>query len=78
MGQLVIPELEATLLQRLHARASAHGRTAEAEVRVILQDALTAVDGGTWARVNALRRELQASGRRFTEAAELVREDRER
>jgi antitoxin FitA len=78
MGQLMIPELDATLLQRLNARASAHGRTAEAEARIILQQALHWASGGSWAQVNVLRQTLATSGRHFSDAADLVREDRER
>jgi plasmid stability protein len=40
MGQLVIPDVEEAILQRLRERARARGTTAEAEARVVLAEAL--------------------------------------
>lgn len=42
MPQLVIPDIEEAVLQRLRERATAHGTTAEAEARVVLSEALEA------------------------------------
>jgi plasmid stability protein len=40
MAQLVIPDIEEAVLQRLRERAHARGTTAEAEARVVLAEAL--------------------------------------
>jgi plasmid stability protein len=42
MAQLFVPELEDGVAERLMARASRHGRSPEAEVRAILEDAVRA------------------------------------
>jgi plasmid stability protein len=40
MATLIVRKLDDDLVQRLKARAKAHGRSAEAEHRLILQEAL--------------------------------------
>ena len=40
MATLIVRKLDDALVQRLKARAKAHGRSAEAEHRMILQEAL--------------------------------------
>jgi antitoxin FitA len=40
MATLIVRKLDDDLVQRLKARAKAHGRSAEAEHRLILQDVL--------------------------------------
>lgn len=41
MAQLIVRDLEADLVQRLRVRAAHHGRSAEAEHREILREALS-------------------------------------
>lgn len=41
MGSLIVRAVDDTLIQRLKARAQAHGRSAEAEHREILRQALS-------------------------------------
>jgi plasmid stability protein len=77
VGAIVIDSLEEGLLARLRERASAHGRTPEAEAEVILREALR-TPGGAWSAVNALHERLAASGRSFADSAEQLREDRDR
>lgn len=43
MGQLIVRNVDDELVRRLKVRAAAHGRSAEAEHREILRDALTGV-----------------------------------
>jgi plasmid stability protein len=78
MPTLLIPEVEETLLVRLRERAAAHGRTPEAEAKLILLESLPPAGVQVWAEVNALHDRLAASGRSFTDSAELLREDRDR
>ncbi len=78
MPELVIPDVGEMVLQRLQQRASAHGRTPEAEAKVILQEVLEPKKPDAWAPVNALRERLALSGRSFSDSADLLREDRER
>jgi antitoxin FitA len=79
VSQLVIPDVDDATLARLRERAARHGRMVETEVKAILAEALRpAVPSDQWAAINALRDELAASGRTFSDSAELIREDRDR
>jgi plasmid stability protein len=78
MPQLLIPDVGEALLRHLQQRASSHGRTAEAEARMILAEALQPTPPKAWAHVNAIREQLAASGRAFSDSTDLLREDRDR
>jgi plasmid stability protein len=78
VADLIIPDVEEVVLQRLQEEARRHGRTAEAEARSILAGVLQPRRADVWDRVNALRRQLAASGRTFSDSTELLREDRDR
>ena len=77
MSALVIPDLDDATLARLRERATSHGRSAEEEAREILAAALEGPPD-PWARINAFRERLLASGRTFSDSTELLREDRDR
>jgi plasmid stability protein len=77
MSALVIPDLDEATLARLHERATTHGRTVETEARAILTAALQG-PADPWAAANAIRERLAASGRTFSDSADLIREDRDR
>ena len=51
---------------------------AEFEAVIVLQPRPTALAADPWSAVNAFRQHLAASGRVFTDSADLIREDRER
>jgi antitoxin FitA len=78
MATLLIPDVEESILARLRDRAVTNGRSAEAEAKAILECQLQAAPTAAWERVNQFRGQLAASGRTFSDSAELVREDRER
>lgn len=78
MASLLIPDVEENTLSRLHERAHAHGRTPEAEAKALLEGLLQASPAPIWDKVNAFRNRLAASGRYFSDSAELLREDRDR
>jgi antitoxin FitA len=78
MPALMIADVDETVLARLRERASANGRTLEAEVRFILQQALETTIDPKWRQVNVLHDQLAVSGRAFSGSADLLREDRER
>jgi len=59
----------------LKRRAAEHGRSAEAEHRVILEEALRAGRSGFWERAAKLREEL--GDRILTDSTELIRQDRD-
>lgn len=78
MSQLLIPDVAESLLKQLQQRAVRHGRSIEAEARVILEDALRPDPAKVWAEIDAFRQRLAASGRTFSDSTELIREDRDR
>ena len=76
MSQLLIPDLDDAVLARLREQARRHGRAVETEAKVILSDALRLSD--PWAGADAIFNDLAATGRTFSDSADLIREDRDR
>jgi len=76
MGQILIRDLDAAIVERLKARAREHGRSLQSEARLILEHAA----GFTRqeARRVVARWQQSLAGRRFADSAELIREDRRR
>lgn len=78
MSELVLSDMDSTVLRQLHERATSHGRTPEEEAKLILSQALHFNGQQDWAEVDAVYDRLAASGRSFSDSAELLREDRDR
>jgi len=78
MQELVLTNMDDVVFQDLQARATQHGRTPAEEAKVILAEALRSTRPDSWAPVDAIYQRLAASGRTFTDSAELLREDRDR
>ncbi len=78
MSSILIPDVKDSTLSQLRERATAHGRTPEAEAKAILEELLGEPQVSIWERVNAFRHQLAASGRSFDDSTPLLREDRER
>jgi plasmid stability protein len=76
MASLSVRNLDDELLGRLKRRAARHGRSAEAEIREILRQALS---GEAELGFDDLAAELRAltAGRRHTPAEDLLRESRD-
>ena len=75
MPQLRVRDVPQDVVEALKRRAVAHGRNAEAEHRIILEETLRAGRAGFWQRAAALR--AATHGRISVESAELIREDRD-
>lgn len=75
MPQLLVREVPADVVEALKRRAAEHGRSAEAEHRAILEEALRAGRAGFWERAARLR--AATRGRIKVDAAELIRQDRD-
>lgn len=75
MAQLLVRELPPDLVDALKRRAAEHGRSAEAEHRIILEEALRPRDNGFWERAAKVREELR--GRISGDSTDLIREDRD-
>jgi plasmid stability protein len=78
MSELVISNMDATVLARLEARAAIHGNTLEGEAKEILASVVGASGGNNWDAVDAIRKRLTASRKHFGDSVELLREDRDR
>jgi plasmid stability protein len=78
MAELVITDLDEVVLDHLRERASRRGRTSAEEAKAILAEALGGEGPDVWAPVDAIYRRLAASGRAFSDSADLLREDRDR
>ncbi len=74
MAQLTVRKVATELVRALKLRAAAHGRSAEAEHREILREALIEGESDFATRAKSLRRRLRSA----VDSADLVRSDRER
>jgi plasmid stability protein len=75
MAQLLVRDVPADVVEALKRRAAEHGRSAEAEHRIILEQALRAGRAGFWERAAALREETR--GQTLTNSTDLIRQDRD-
>jgi plasmid stability protein len=75
MAQLLVRDVPQDVVEALKQRAKEHGRSAEAEHRAILEEALRAGRSGFWERAAKLREEMR--GRTFTDSTDLSRQDRD-
>ena len=83
MPELLVRDLPDHVVEALKRRAAAHGRTADAELRSILEEALRASRepasrpgrADFWERAAKLREELR--DRTFTPSEDLIRQDRD-
>lgn len=75
-GNLHVRDLEDDLIARLKRRAARHGRSAEAEHREILRQALASEIEPSFEELAAKLREM-TKGRKHTPAEVLMREGRE-
>lgn len=75
MAQLLVRDVPQDVVEALKQRAKEHGRSAEAEHRAILEDALRAGRSGFWERAAKLREET--GDRIFSDSTDLIRQDRD-
>ena len=75
MAQLLVRDVPQDVVEALKRRAAEHGRSAEAEHRIILEETLRAGRSGFWERAAKLREEN--ADRIFTDSTELIRQDRD-
>ncbi len=76
MASLHVRNIDEAIVTRLKERAARNGRSAEAEHRALLKEALASDAMMSWDELAALSRRLTA-GRRHTPPEVLVREDRD-
>lgn len=78
MQNLVLTDVDDTVLLYLRERAARHGRTLTEEAKAVLAEALRTEGHDVWAPVDAIYQRLAASPQTFSDSAELLREDRDR
>jgi plasmid stability protein len=77
MAQVLVRQLNDKVVDRLKKRAKEHGRSLQSEVKTILEEAVPDYEGAL-KRIEVLRKRLVRSGRKFSDSAGLIREDRDR
>jgi len=77
MAQVLVRQLNEKVVDRLKQWAREHGRSLQSEVKTILEDAVPDYERA-WKRIEGLRKRLGRSGRKFSDSAGLIHEDRDR
>jgi antitoxin FitA len=77
MAQLRVRNIPETLVRALRARAAKHGRSAEAEHRLILAEVLRPKKPDFWMEADRLRRETPRQKTNSTDLLRAMRDDRE-
>jgi antitoxin FitA len=78
MAQVLVRNLTDNVVARLKKRAKTQGRSLQAEVKTILEEAARDVSGDFWKEADRIRAQLKRSGRSFSDSAVLIREERDR
>jgi antitoxin FitA len=78
MAQVLIRGLEQSVVQRLKQRAAAKGRSLEAELRAVIEQAASFDAKFAETRELAARLRRRLAGRTFSDSAELIADDRRR
>ena len=73
MAELMLTDVDDAVLQHLQELAVRHGRTPDQEAKAILAESVRLDRPGAWAPVDAIYERLAASGRTFSDSAELLR-----
>ena len=78
MAQVLVRGLEDSVVDRLKERAQANGRSLEAELRAVIEQAARFDVNLAETRDLAARLRRRLAGRKHTDSAQLVAEDRQR
>jgi len=76
MPQLLIRNLEPETIERLKEQAKQHNRSLQGEAKSIIEKSVKITMEETMERAIAWRKKF--AGKKFSDSAELLREDRER
>lgn len=77
MAQVLVRNLNDKVVARLMKRAKTQGRSLQAEVKTILEEAAKDVPEDFWKEADRIREQLKRSGRKFSDSTALIREDRD-
>jgi plasmid stability protein len=75
---VLIRDLDEKTVKKLKKRAEIGNRSLQAELKAIIEEAAANDWQRTWAEADRIFEELRATGRKFSNTTELLREDRER
>ena len=78
MAQVLVRNLDEKTVTQLKKRAAENGRSLQAELKLLLEQAIRPDGMDTWQRVKQFRAKMKKSRRIFTDSALLIREDRKR
>ena len=78
MAQVLVRNLNERVVARLKKRAANRGRSLQAEVKMILEEASKEDATDFWKEADRIRERLKRSGRTFSDSTALIREDRDR
>ncbi|MDH4083951.1 MAG: hypothetical protein OEV99_08850 [Nitrospira sp.] len=78
MAQVLVRNLKDNVVARLKKRAKPWGRSLQAEVKTILEEAAKDVPEEFWKEADRIREQLKRSVRKFSDSAALIREERDR
>ena len=78
MGNLLIRNVPEKIVARLKARAKRHNRSLQLELHSILVTTATQSSSEIFKQAARMRAKLRKKGIRFSDSAELLREDRSR
>ncbi|HEX3067086.1 MAG TPA: hypothetical protein VHX14_00815 [Thermoanaerobaculia bacterium] len=75
---VLIRDLDEKTVSELKKRAETGKRSLQAELKAIIEEAAARNWQQTWAAADHIFEELRATGRKFSDTTELLRQDRER
>ena len=78
MAQILVRNVDEEVVARLKQRAANNGRSLQAEVKMVLEQASGFDSTNAWQKVEQFRTKMQKSGRTFSDSTALLRKDRER
>ncbi len=78
MAQFLIRDVPEPVAAALKKRAKQNGRSTEAELREIITETVKPKAGDFWAEADRLRKELSDRGLKFSNSADLIREERDK
>lgn len=79
MAQVVVREIDDDTFAALKSRAKRHGRSLEAEIRIVLAEAARYHDTRkVWAAIDRFHARLKRSRRSYADSMPMIRKDRGR
>lgn len=78
MKQVLIRDIDDNLLNKLKNLAKKHGRSLQAELKLIISNATETSDIQPFLAAKKIRKKLESTQKNFTDSVALLKEDRQR